>query len=165
MQSNQQILFVMGVSGSGKTTIGKLLAKKLAIPFFDGDEYHPEDNVKKMAEGHPLNDEDRRVWLQRLNRLAKDQKEEGAVIACSALKGKYRKLLRQDIEEWVEFVYLEGSFELILERMEKRKGHFMPPELLRSQFETLEIPKHAISVAIDPTPAEIVDAIIAKLGR
>lgn len=153
----------MGVSGSGKTTIGKLLAKKLDTPFFDGDDYHPESNVKKMAEGHPLNDEDRKGWLQRLNQLAQNQRIEGAVIACSALKKTYRKLLRQEVENQVGFIYLEGSFELISSRLQQRKGHFMPSDLLRSQFDALEIPKHALSVSIEGTPKEIVAEIMAQL--
>ncbi|MGB7394318.1 MAG: gluconokinase [Pricia sp.] len=165
MKNDKSIFFVMGVSGSGKTTIGKLLAKKMHAPFFDGDSYHPQANVEKMAEGHPLNDKDRQGWLQRLNQLALDQKEEGAVIACSALKHKYRKILRENVEEAVEFIYLEGSFALISQRLQGRKGHFMPPELLRSQFEALEIPKIAISVSIDATPTNIVEAILEKLGR
>ncbi len=162
MESKKYIFFVMGVSGSGKTTIGKLLAEKLEISFFDGDSYHPDTNVQKMAHGHPLNDEDRKGWLERLNELAKEHENQGAVIACSALKSRYRKLLRQGIAR-IDFVYLQGSLELISKRLASRKGHFMPPELLRSQFEALEIPNHAISVSIDATPSKIVADIIKKL--
>lgn len=164
MEKNNHILYVMGVSGSGKTTIGKLLAKKLGISFFDGDSYHPEANVQKMAQGHPLNDDDRRGWLERLNELAKEHENQGAVIACSALKSKYRKSLRQGIER-IDFVYLEGSFELISKRLAERKGHFMPPGLLRSQFEALEIPDHVISVSIAATPSEIVTDIMKRLKQ
>ncbi len=164
MESNKHIFFVMGVSGSGKTTIGKLLAEELGIPFFDGDSYHPEANVQKMAQGHPLNDDDRKGWLERLNELAREHENQGAVIACSALKNNYRKLLRQGLER-INFMYLEGSFELISKRLSSRKGHFMPPELLRSQFKALEIPKHAISVSIDAEPSEIVADIMKKLKR
>ncbi len=162
MESKKHIFFIMGVSGSGKTTIGKLLAEKLEISFFDGDSYHPEANVQKMAQGHPLNDEDRKGWLLRLNELAKEHENQGAVIACSALKTKYRKLLRQGIGS-IDFVYLEGSLELISKRLARRKGHFMPPGLLRSQFEALEIPDNAISVSIDATPSEIVTDILKKI--
>lgn len=162
MDKNKHVFFVMGVSGSGKTTIGKLLAEKLGISFFDGDSYHPEENVQKMAHGHPLNDDDRKGWLALLNELAKEHKKQGAVIACSALKSKYRKLLRHGLKG-IHFVYLEGSFELISKRLAERKGHFMPPELLRSQFEVLEIPSHAISVSIAATPSEIVDDILMQL--
>lgn len=162
MENKKRILFVMGVSGSGKTTIGKLLAKKIDTPFFDGDDYHPKTNVEKMEKGHPLNDEDRKGWLQRLNALASEQKNQGAVIACSALKSQYRERLRQGLET-VDFIYLEGSFELISKRLSNRKGHFMPPELLCSQFDALEIPKHAISVSVDGTPLEVVENIVAAL--
>lgn len=162
MENKKQILFVMGVSGSGKTTIGKLLAEKLETPFFDGDDYHPKANVEKMAKGHPLNDEDRKGWLQRLNALASEQKNQGAIIACSALKSQYREQLRQGLNT-VEFVYLEGSFELISKRLSDRKGHFMPPELLRSQFDALEIPEHAVSVSINGTPSEVVADILKEL--
>lgn len=164
MEKNKYIFFVMGVSGSGKTTIGELLAKKLEISFFDGDNYHPEANVEKMAHGHPLNDDDRKGWLQRLNELAKEHENKGAVIACSALKKRYRKLLRQGLER-ITFVYLEGSFELISKRLAERKGHFMPPELLRSQFEALEIPGDAISVSVAATPTEIVTDIMKLLKQ
>jgi len=162
MQSSKHILYVMGVSGSGKSTVGKRLAEKLGISFFDGDSYHPEANVQKMAHGHPLNDDDRKGWLERLNELAQEHVNQGAVIACSALKSKYRKLLRQGIDN-VEFIYLDGSFELISKRLAERKGHFMPPDLLRSQFEALEIPDDAISVSIDAIPSEIVVDIMKKL--
>lgn len=163
MENKKQILFVMGVSGSGKTTIGKLLAEKLRIPFFDGDDYHPQANVEKMEKGHPLNDEDRKGWLQRLNELANKQENQGAIIACSALKSEYRAMLRRGLNT-VDFVYLKGSFDLISKRLAERKGHFMPPQLLRSQFETLEIPDHAISISIDATPSQIVDAILEKIA-
>ena len=163
MENKKEILFVMGVSGSGKTTIGKLLAEKLELPFFDGDAYHPKTNVEKMAAGHPLNDEDRKGWLHRLNELAKKQAQEGAIIACSALKSQYREQLRQGLHT-VEFIYLEGSFDLISERLANRKGHFMPTALLRSQFDALEIPKHAISVSIDATPSEVVENILKEIS-
>ena len=158
-----KILFVMGVSGSGKTTIGVLLGKKLNVPFFDGDDYHPQDNIKKMSDGQPLNDNDRQGWLERLNELALEHVATGAVIVCSSLKTKYRKILGKHLEGRHQFIYLEGSFELISMRMAQRKGHYMPKELLQSQFDTLEVPKEAISVSIDQTPEEMVNQIIEKL--
>ncbi|WP_209399986.1 gluconokinase [Pseudozobellia sp. WGM2] len=159
------IIFVMGVSGSGKSTIGKLLAKKLELSFFDGDDYHPDENVEKMAKGHPLNDEDRKGWLVKLNELAKENREQGAIIACSALKHKYRKLLRNGLEDQLKFVFLSGSFELVSKRLQQRKGHFMPPKLLRSQFEALEIPTSALLVNIEDSPKVIVENIIKKLDN
>ncbi len=158
--NNPKIIFVMGVSGSGKSTIGKLLAEKLEIPFFDGDDFHPEANVKKMAEGHPLNDTDRQGWLERLNQLAIDHKKRGAVIVCSALKHKYRKTLTNELNDRYRFVFLKGSMELIDERLSKRKGHYMPKTLLKSQFEALETPENALEVDIKNTPEEIVDFIV-----
>ena len=108
-----QIFYVMGVSGCGKSTIGKMLAQELEIPFFDGDDYHPEANIEKMKSGRPLNDEDRKGWLLRLNTLAQSQKEKGAVIACSALKEAYRVLLNKGLKNEVCWVYLEGSYATI----------------------------------------------------
>ena len=157
------IYYVMGVSGSGKTTVGEALAKELSVPLYDGDDYHPKENVKKMAAGHPLNDEDRKSWLLRLNDLSQENREKGAVIVCSALKQSYREILKKDLENEPVFIFLSGSFDLILERMEKRKGHFMPPDLLKSQFETLEIPKDALSVSIDQAPKAILSEILRKL--
>ncbi len=154
------IFYIMGVSGSGKTTIGKLLSKELAIPFFDGDDYHSATNIEKMASGIPLNDDDRLGWLLALNALAKENKDKGAIIACSALKENYRDLLRKEIEENVIWVYLKGTFEEISERLRDRSGHFMPADLLKSQFDVLEEPKNGISISIKNEPKAIVSEII-----
>ena len=153
----------MGVSGSGKTEIGKLLATKLDYPFFDGDDYHPVANIKKMSSGTPLNDEDRKEWLINLNQLALEHRFNGAVIACSALKKNYRGLLQAGMGNCLAFVHLQGSFELIKARLEKRKGHFMPIALLQSQFDTLEPPTKAITVSIEESPAEIVEDILEQI--
>jgi carbohydrate kinase (thermoresistant glucokinase family) len=162
MQSS--IFFIMGVSGSGKTTIGELLSERTGIPFFDADDYHPESNKKKMQEGHPLTDEDRQGWLIRLNELAIEQaKNKGAIIACSALKERYREILSTNVTVPVYWVLLQGSFELIKERIEKRKGHYMPASLLRSQFDILEAPANAIVEDIANDPGFIVDDILRRL--
>lgn len=159
-----KVIFIMGVSGVGKSTIGTLLAKQLDLPFFDGDDFHSKENVKKMATGIPLNDDDRHGWLVTLNNLAIEQMQKGScVIVCSALKEKYRELLSEGIENQTKWVHLCGSFETIYKRMNKRKDHFMPSELLTTQFDTLESPLNAIEVTIEYTPEKIVKIIKEEL--
>ncbi len=160
------IYVVMGVSGAGKTVIGRKLAKKLGVPFYDADDYHPEANVKKMASGKPLNDDDRMPWLLELARnVEKWDKSGGAVLACSALKKKYRKVLRSNPSVEIRLIYLKGDKELIAARLGTREGHFMPPGLLDSQFEALEEPENAITVEVDSGPDDVAGEILEKLGR
>ncbi|WP_430966243.1 gluconokinase [Spongiimicrobium sp. 2-473A-2-J] len=161
--SGAYIFFVMGVSGCGKSTIGKLLAKTLSIPFYDGDDYHPETNIAKMSAGEPLNDQDRAGWLRTLNRLARENAATGAVIACSALKVSYRDLLKEGMETQTKWVYLEGSFAEILARHRNRKDHFMPTDLLQSQFDILEPPTDAPGISISKSPQEIVSEVLARV--
>lgn len=150
----------MGVSGSGKSTIGKLLSQELSTPFFDGDDFHPKENIKKMSSGHPLNDNDRQNWLEALNGLViKELKKNNCIIVCSALKQKYRETLSQNIETQTKWIYLSGSFDLISERLSSRKNHFMPSDLLKSQFDSLEEPKDALQVEISLSPDEIIKKI------
>jgi gluconokinase len=160
------ILLLMGVSGSGKTTIGQLLAAQLGWTFVEADDYHPAANVEKMHRGEPLTDEDRRPWLERLHRRIDEAAEQGQniVLACSALKHSYQDYLTKDEPGAVHFVYLHGSEELIRRRIAARKGHFMNPNLLASQFETLEPPEHAIRVEVTPAPEAIVAEIRRQLG-
>jgi len=159
------IIYIMGVSGSGKTTVGEKLSAATGIPFFDGDDFHSKANKKKMHTGHPLTDEDREKWLRAIHHLAKEEAvKEGAIIACSALKEKYRLLLSEGIETVVRWVFLQGDYKLILARMQKRKGHFMPETLLQSQFETLEIPGDAIIIDIAESPGEITKEILQRLN-
>ncbi|WP_420602035.1 gluconokinase [Flagellimonas sp.] len=164
MDDFNKVLVVMGVSGTGKSTIGKMLSSVLGIPFYDGDDFHPEANVKKMSAGQPLNDDDRQGWLERLNALAIEHQSQGVIIACSALKQRYRRLLQSNMGEQMQFIYLEGSSKLIKSRLENRKAHFMPLELLKSQFDTLEPPTNAIEVSIALSPEEIVKRITAQLS-
>ncbi|MEM1123978.1 MAG: gluconokinase [Bacteroidota bacterium] len=160
----QKIIFVMGVSGSGKTTIGKMLARELNLPFFDADDFHPPANVNKMSRGEPLNDEDRAPWLDNLNELARAQAEEkGAVITCSALKAIYRRRLEKGIHDLPDWVFLDGDFDLLLSRMNDREDHFMPASLLQSQFDTLEVPKSAIKVDVAKSPEEIIAELLPQL--
>ena len=159
------IIYIMGVSGSGKTTIGVKLSSKTGIPFFDGDDFHPARTIEKMRAGQPLNDSDRAEWLARINEIAKEQgTNKGAIIACSALKEKYRKVLTAGLRVPVFWVLLRGGFDLIEKRMKLRRDHFMPAALLASQFEALEIPTEAITVDILDEPDKIVEVIISRLG-
>ncbi len=157
-------IVMMGVSGCGKTTVGKALAQELDCPFYDGDDYHPPDNIAKMAKGLPLNDDDRYPWLAVLHNLIKGHLEKGetAVLACSALKKKYRDQLRAGNED-VLFVYLHGDFDTIWQRMLSRSGHYMKEDMLQSQFEALETPyeDEAIIVSIDQS----VDDILVQISR
>ena len=164
-------LIVMGVSGSGKSTIGERLARRIAWRFEDGDRFHPASNVAKMSAGHPLSDDDRWPWLRaiaaEIDRVC--LAGEHAVIACSALKRSYRDILVHGRRD-VRIVFLQGAQPLIAERMARRKGHFMPPGLLDSQFKTLEPPgaaENPVTVSIDASVEVIVDDIVRqlKLGR
>ncbi|WP_413168205.1 gluconokinase [Capilliphycus salinus ALCB114379] len=154
------IILVMGVSGSGKTTIGQKLAETLNFQFRDADEFHSDENIRKMANNIPLTDEDRQPWLEKMQAAIDRwlQEKQNVVLTCSGLKEKYRQMLWRDSEQ-MELVYLKGSFELIEERMKKRQDHFMKANLLKSQFEDLEEPIVGIWVDISQTPAEIVQEI------
>ena len=162
------VLVLMGVSGSGKTTVARIIAERLRWPFEEGDALHPPANVAKMAAGHPLTDEDRAPWLAKVADWvdARLDAGESGVITCSALKRKYRELIDRRGER-VEFVYLHGSRELIATRLATRQGHFMPSSLLDSQFATLEEPgsdEPVIRVEIEGSPEAIADAVLAALG-
>lgn len=158
----------MGVSGSGKTTVGRLLATHLNCPFYDADDFHPPENVAKMASGIPLNDQDRDPWLGRLHELIQQHLEAGesAVLACSALKESYRDRLREG-HNHVQFIHLNGNFDLIWQRMTKRKNHYMQPEMLQSQFNVLEPPdsQEAITIKINKPIEEIVQEIIMSIKK
>jgi gluconokinase len=160
-------LIVMGVSGSGKSTVAEWLGKRLGWRFEDGDSFHPASNVEKMRAGHPLTDEDRWPWLNAIaDEIARVcDRGEHVIIACSALKHAYRDVLLRGRDD-VRFVFLKGTKELIAERLAQRKGHFMPTGLLTSQFDTLEPPEpseHVITVSIDETVEAIVDGVVRQL--
>ncbi len=166
-RNNPCALVVMGVSGSGKSTIAEALAKKMNWRYEDGDAFHPKTNVEKMKAGQPLDDDDRRPWLQAIADEIDRASTAGErlVVACSALKRAYRNILVHGRDD-VVIVYLDGSRELIADRLQKRKGHFMPAGLLDSQFDTLEPPgadEHPLTVSIKGNVDEIVDDIAAKL--
>jgi carbohydrate kinase (thermoresistant glucokinase family) len=155
------IVVVMGVSGAGKSTLGRQLAERLGYPFLDADEFHPPQNVAKMAAGTALTDEDRWPWLERLNEKLKGT--ENAVLACSALKQSYRDVLTRNLARHA-FVFLKGGFELIQARLAERSHRYMPASLLKSQFATLEPPRDAIEVDIGGSVAECLAAIEARLA-
>lgn len=159
-------IVVMGVSGSGKSTVGAALAQRLRVPVADADAFHPSANIAKMAAGEPLNDDDRYPWLEAVGAWLADHRN-GGVMSCSALKRKYRDQLRARCPE-IEFLHLSGSPELIGRRQSGRHGHFMPLALLQSQFDTLEpLGSDEAGVAIDvgQTVEEIVDNFLARSAR
>lgn len=160
-----RVLVVMGVSGSGKTTVGRLLAERLGWDFADADVYHSPENVGKMRAGIPLTDADRAPWLEALRAriMAALDADTPLVLACSALRRRYRDVLRVDAR--VGYVYLHGDRATIAARSHARSGHFMPPGLLESQFAMLEEPADALWVDVDQTPDAIVDEIIHRLSQ
>lgn len=156
---------VMGVCGSGKTTVGLAIAKELHASFIDGDDLHPRANIIKMRSGHPLNDEDRKPWLERVSDVffSLANRSSSGVVVCSALKKKYRDIIREGNEDLI-FIHLYGSKELILERMAQRKGHYMKEDMVNSQFADLEFPqadeKDVINIDISGTIDEVIAAAI-----
>jgi gluconokinase len=158
------IVVVMGVVGAGKTTVGRLLAQQLDWKFADADDFHPPANIEKIRHGIPLNDEDRKPWLHQLRQQIEKWISQGqsAVLACSALKSRYRDELNAGNE--VRFIYLHGNAVLIAQRLRARHGHFASEQILASQFTDLEEPVEGIRVEIDRSPEQIVSEIRAKLG-
>jgi len=159
---------VMGVSGAGKSTVGKLIAARLRCDFRDADSFHPAANIEKMSRGEPLTDADRWPWLNAIAAWIAERRAAGetGVVTCSALKRAYRDIVTNKQSADVRLVYLKGDFDLIAARLRARKGHFMPPELLRSQFDALQEPaadEHAITVSIDATPEEIAARVMKEL--
>ena len=154
----------MGVSGSGKTTIGKKLAESLGYKFADADDFHPQENIEKMRNGIALSDKDRLPWLQKMQDVIKQRLSENTdiVITCSALKASYRQMLLVNHES-VKLVYLKGSFELIQKRLKERLNHFMSEKLLESQFDILEEPSDAIIVDISQPLEVVVQNIVGNL--
>jgi gluconokinase len=159
-------IVVMGVSGAGKSTVGRIIAARLDCPFRDADSFHPKANIEKMSRGEPLTDEDRWPWLQAIADWIGEHRAAGTtgIVTCSALKRRYRDLITGRQRPDVRLIYLKGEFDLIAARLAARKGHFMPPALLRSQFDALEQPgvdEHAITVSIDAAPEEIAERVVA----
>lgn len=158
-------IVVMGVSGCGKSTVGAALAQALGLRFVEGDELHPARNVALMAAGTPLTDEDRQDWLQAVAAALAGAGEPGVVVSCSALKRRYRDLLRASAPD-LRLVHLRGEPALLAQRLQARKGHYMPPSLLQSQFDTLEPPaedEHACAADIDLPPPQLVAQLLHRL--
>ena len=158
------IIILMGVTGAGKTAIGKMLAEELEYAFYEGDEFHSQNNIEKMNHGIPLDDNDRLPWLLSIRGLIENcaQEKKNAVITCSALKSSYRSILIKNENE-INLIYLKGDRDMIQTRLETRKNHFMNPGLLASQFDILEEPKNAIYADISKDEKTIVESIRLKL--
>jgi gluconokinase len=159
-----RFFLVMGVSGCGKSSVGMALARSLGWDFYDADDFHPPENIVKMADGIPLNDSDRAPWLASLRNLILSNltADKPGVLACSALKERYRQQLIDDNDD-VQIIYLKGSYELIWSRMQKRTGHYMKPHMLKSQFEDLEEPSNALTMDISMSLDVIVQKIISDV--
>lgn len=157
-----KVIVMMGVSGCGKTTVGKLVAEELGWEFVEGDEYHSPENIAKMSSGQPLNDEDRFDWMNALNKKISEMLSSGksGVVACSALKQKHRKHLARNWEDQVLYIHIKGTFDEIHQRMEAREGHYMKAGMLRSQFEALEPPEDVPAYDASLTPEQIKSAIL-----
>ncbi|MFT5880568.1 MAG: gluconokinase [Moritella sp.] len=159
---------IMGVSSTGKSSVGEAFAQAIQAKFIDGDDLHPKTNILKMTSGQPLNDEDRSPWLERINDavFSIEKKNEIGVIVCSALKKKYRELICKGNNK-ITFIFLHGDFDLVFKRMQDRKGHFMPVELLKTQFNTLEVPledeTNVIHISIDGTFDEVVASCVSAV--
>jgi len=157
------IIILMGVSGCGKTTIGKHLSTKIGIPFFDADDFHPKANIDKMKNNISLDDLDRMPWLELLAAKIKEWEDAGgAILACSALKESYRKILASKVKE-IFWVVLTGNYELMNARLEKRNDHYMKSTLLQSQFDTLELPEYGLHINIEISIGDIINQINSKL--
>ena len=162
-------IVVMGVSGAGKSTVGRLIATRLDCPFRDADSFHPAANIEKMSRGEPLTDADRWPWLQAIAAWIAGHRAAGTtgVCTCSALKRVYRDIVTDGQRADVRLIYLKGAFDLIAARLAARTDHFMPPALLKSQFDALEEPRvdeRAITVAIDAAPEAIADRVVREIG-
>jgi gluconokinase len=166
MTDQQPALVVMGVSGSGKSTVGAALAQRLRVPFADADDFHPAANVAKMTAGHALDDEDRRPWLEAIGEWLSEHRD-GAVVSCSALKRAYRDQLRGHLPT-IRFVHLDGSREVIARRQASRPGHFMPASLLDSQFATLEPlepDEEGVVIDVDQSVDDIVQEYVDRTTK
>ncbi|MEP7142109.1 MAG: gluconokinase [Ferruginibacter sp.] len=159
-----KVIYIMGVSGSGKTTIGEQLSARTGYSFYDADNFHTKENKDKMKAGIPLTDEDRWPWLENIHQFVVEKiTTVNIILVCSALKQVYRNRLSKSIEENCRWIFLQGDYNTILDRLKGRSGHYMPATLLRSQFDALEVPANAIRVNIGLSPEIIIDDIVSKI--
>lgn len=159
-----RIYLLMGVSGVGKSTIGSILSKKLNIPYYDADDFHSDGNIEKMKKGIPLTDKDRDTWLDTLAGKIKEwSQEKGAILACSALKEKYRQHLQSIPKDETVWIYLHADYQVIYDRIKNRENHYFHADLLQSQYDTLEVPDYGIDINVDSSVGEIVDEILKKI--
>lgn len=160
-----RVLFIMGVSGSGKSAVGRALSMRTGIPFYDGDDFHPRANVEKMRSGQALTDADRAGWLEAIRRFALEKLADSSlIVACSALKESYRLQLMRQMEGLCDWVVLQGDYDLLYARLSSRRGHFMPPALLQSQLDTLELPAYGLHIQVNQPVEAIVDQIIGWIA-
>jgi gluconokinase len=166
MAMRASAFLIMGVAGCGKTTIGRLLAERLGWEFLDADDFHPPANIAKMRAGMPLDDSDRAPWLSALNEALRTSLAAGRhpVLACSSLKESYREVLRRGVDG-LRIVYLKGDYTLLWSRLAERRGHYMKPAMLRSQFEALEEPSDALVVDVRAEAERIADSILAAFAE
>jgi carbohydrate kinase (thermoresistant glucokinase family) len=159
------MIVVMGVAGSGKTTVGKKLSVSLDCPFYEGDDFHTSANIEKMKKGMALTDEDREPWIELLSEMMGQWRKQSPtfVLACSALKAKYRRILETTGK--VRWIFLKGSYDLVLNRLSEREGHFFPAQLLQSQFQDLEEPGEALTLDIAEPVDKIIETVRNQLGR
>ncbi|MDC7224988.1 MAG: gluconokinase [Spirochaetales bacterium] len=160
------VILIMGVSGCGKTTMGRKTAEALGWPYAEADDFHPPENIRKMSLGQPLDDDDRWPWLGAIReKIGEFQKAgESAVLSCSALKESYRRFLEEGLDEPIRWVYLKGSYETIRRRMAARKDHFFKEEMLKSQFDTLEEPDYGVVLDIQNSPEENVASLVRRFS-
>jgi gluconokinase len=164
----QSAIVVMGVAGSGKTSVGEEMGRRLGVRFRDADGFHPPANIAKMSAGVALNDDDRWPWLDAIGKAIHDAQPDSIIVACSALKRIYRDRIAKAAGRPVQFVFLDGSVDTLRQRIGSRRGHFMPASLLDSQLATLERPspdEKAVTVSIEPPVAQVVEAALKALGR